>query len=111
MAFVLFGGSRAAIIGPRGAMGRQDGRYTGAWGPQFLGNLEMHQTAYCYHCGVHHPVEEMRQIMTKGGKRMRCIKSIQAAKAEQARRDSFGRQMTEANKAANQAKMRILNSL
>jgi len=42
----------------------------------------MPQTSYCYHCGIYHPVEEMRQIMTKGGKRMRCIKSIEAAKRD-----------------------------
>jgi hypothetical protein len=77
---------------------------------QEIGNQEMGQTAYCYHCGIHHPVAEMRQMMTKGGKRMRCIKSIQAARAEIAKRDAFGRQMTERNRAEAQAKMRILNS-
>jgi len=69
----------------------------------------MPQTAYCYHCGVHHPIEEMRQIYTKGGKRRRCIKSIEATKAEIAQRDAFGQRMTEMNKAAAQAKQRILN--
>lgn len=68
----------------------------------------MHQTAYCYHCGVYHPIEEMRQIYTKGGKRRRCIKSIVAAKAEISQRDAFGRQMTEMNKASAQAVLRIL---
>lgn len=68
----------------------------------------MPQTAYCYHCGVHHPIDEMRQIYTKGGKRMRCVKSIAAAKAEIAQRDAFGRRMTENNKAEAQAKLRIL---
>lgn len=48
--------------------------------------------------------------MSKGGKRLRCIKSIQAAKGAVAQRDAFGRQMTEANKAAAQAKVRMLNS-
>ena len=70
----------------------------------------MSQIAYCYHCGAHHPIEEMRQIVTKGGKRMRCIKSITAAKAEIAQRDAFGRRMTEANKAEAQAKLRILKA-
>lgn len=77
---------------------------------QKVGYQEMDQTAYCYHCGIHHPLAEMRQTMTKGGKRMRCIKSIQAARAEIAKRDAFGRQMTERNKAEAQAKMRMLNS-
>ncbi len=71
----------------------------------------MSQTAYCYHCGVYHPIEEMRQINTKGGMRRRCIKSIEASKAEIAQRDAFGRRMTEMNKASAQAKVKILNSL
>ena len=70
----------------------------------------MPQTSYCYHCGIHHPVGEMRQIMTKGGKRMRCIKSIEAAKRDRQAREAFGRQMTEKNKAAAQANARITNS-
>jgi hypothetical protein len=36
------------------------------------------QTKFCYHCGAHHPVEEMRQIETRAGKRWRCIRSIKA---------------------------------
>ena len=68
------------------------------------------QTSYCYHCHVYHPIEEMRQIMTKGGKRMRCVKSIDAAKAEIWKRDAFGREMSERNRAAAQASVRITNS-
>jgi len=70
----------------------------------------MSETAYCYHCGIRHPIEEMRAILSKGGKRLRCIKSIKAAKAEVAQRDAFGRQMTEMNKAEAQGKARILNA-
>lgn len=68
----------------------------------------MSQTAYCYHCVKHHPIEEMRLIVTKTGKRWRCLKSIQATKAGIAQRDAFGRVVTEINKAEAQAKVRIL---
>jgi len=65
-------------------------------------------TAYCYHCGTHHPIEEMRQIATKGGgKRWRCIKSIQATKKAIAERDAFGKQVTAINKAESQSKARL----
>jgi len=63
----------------------------------------MTQATYCYHCGTHHPIEEMRQILTRGGMRWRCIKSIEAAKAGIDQRDAFGRQMTAINKAETQA--------
>lgn len=65
----------------------------------------MPETAYCHQCGVHHPIEEMRQILTKCGKRWRCIKSINAAKAGIADRDAFGRRITEINKAEAQAQL------
>lgn len=64
----------------------------------------MPQTEYCYHCGVHHAIEEMRQILTKGGKRWRCIKSIEAIKQGRKEREAFGRQTTAFNKAAAQTK-------
>ena len=54
-------------------------------------------TLYCYHCGRHHPREEMRQIRSKGGKRWRCIKSIEATKRGTAERDAFGKQVTAIN--------------
>ena len=68
----------------------------------------MSQTAYCYHCVKHHPIEEMRLLVTKTGKRWRCLKSIEATKAGTAQRDAFGRVVTEINKAEAQAKLRIL---
>jgi hypothetical protein len=64
----------------------------------------MSETAFCYHCGVHHSIEEMRQILTKAGKRRRCIKSIDAAKVGIHDRDAFGLRMTEINKAEKQAR-------
>jgi hypothetical protein len=65
-------------------------------------------TAYCYHCGTHHPIEEMRAIPTKGGgKRMRCIKSIEAAKKAIADRDAFGKEITAMNKAENKKKANL----
>lgn len=68
-------------------------------------------TAYCYHCGTHHPREEMRQIETKGGKRWRCIKSIEATKRGTAERDAFGKQVTASNKSELQAKLRMRAAL
>jgi hypothetical protein len=65
-------------------------------------------TAFCYHCGVHHPVEEMRQLVTKTGKRWRCLKSIEATKRSREAREAFGRSVTELNKAEAQAKLRII---
>lgn len=68
----------------------------------------MADTLYCYHCGTHHPKEEMRQIETKGGKRWRCVKSIMGAKKSRAEREEFGRQMTEMNKSEARAKMKAI---
>ena len=65
----------------------------------------MSETAFCYYCGARHPVEEMRRILTKGGKRWRCIKSIEGAKAEIAERDTFGKHITAINKTQAQAKI------
>ena len=65
----------------------------------------MSETAFCYHCGIHHPFVEMRRIMTKSGKRWRCIKSIERAKQGDAKRAAFGRQTTANNKADTQAKL------
>ena len=70
----------------------------------------MTDTAYCYHCGTHHPKSEMRQITTKGGKRWRCIKSIEATKQGREAREAYGRQMTETNKAEARSKARLLNA-
>lgn len=61
---------------------------------------------YCYHCGRHHPAAEMRQIDTKGGKKWRCIKSIEATRLSSAQRDAFGKAVTEINKAEQQARVK-----
>lgn len=63
----------------------------------------MSTTAYCYHCSRYHPKGEMRQIETKGGKRWRCIKSIDATRKGPAERAAFGRQTTAINKADTEA--------
>ncbi|MDD5248463.1 MAG: hypothetical protein PHY45_05735 [Rhodocyclaceae bacterium] len=68
----------------------------------------MADTLFCYHCRAYHPKEEMRQIDTKGGKRWRCIKSIEATLRGRESREAFGREQTAMNKAEAQAKMRIL---
>jgi hypothetical protein len=64
------------------------------------------ETIYCYHCGIRHPKEEMRQVETKGVKRWRCIKSIKATKRGTAERDAFGQRVSAINKAEAQARIR-----
>lgn len=64
------------------------------------------ETIYCYHCGRQHPRVEMRQIETKGGKKWRCIKSIQATKLDVSQRDAFGKTVTTINKSENQARIK-----
>jgi hypothetical protein len=71
----------------------------------------MSDTAYCYHCRCHHPVTEMRQVMTKLGKRWRCIRSIEATKVGQAEREEFGRRVTEMNKSEVAATARIHSAI
>ena len=64
----------------------------------------MPQTIYCYHCRTHHPVEQMRQVETRGGKRWRCIKSIEAVKHKTVEeRAAFGLQTSAINKADQHA--------
>jgi len=65
----------------------------------------MSESAFCYHCGTYHRIEEMRQISTKSGKRWRCIKSIDLTKQGSEKREAFGRQTTANNKADAHAKI------
>ena len=67
-------------------------------------------TKFCYHCRMHHPVEEMRQIETKAGKRWRCIKSIQATRQGRDAREAFGRSVTEINKAEARSRLRMVQN-
>ncbi len=48
----------------------------------------------------------MRQIVTKSGKRWRCIRSINAAQKGPAERAAFGRQTTAMNQADVEAMKR-----
>ena len=68
----------------------------------------MSTTIYCYHCRASHPKEDMRQVVTKTGKRWRCIHSIRAAKVDRAKREAFGKQVTERNKAEALARARMV---
>jgi len=71
-------------------------------------NFTMESTThYCYHCGVHHSAENMRQIETAhGGKRWRCIASIVATHQNVKARDAFGHRETELNKEEAEAKQK-----
>lgn len=66
----------------------------------------MSDTTYCYHCGIHHPNDEMRTIVSKGRVRRRCKRSLEAAKQSQAIRDAYGRNITESNRRADGDKLR-----
>jgi len=68
-------------------------------------------TIYCYHCRVLHPKEDMRLLVTKTGKRWRCIQSIEAAKADKKQREEFGRQVSQANKEEAQRKQESLQCI
>ncbi len=70
----------------------------------------MTDTAYCYHCRIHHPKTEMRQVGQKGLKRWRCLKSIEATRKSREEREAFGRSVTEMNKSEAAAKARIVNA-
>ncbi len=70
----------------------------------------MAETLFCYHCRMHHPKEEMRAIVTKAGKRYRCLKSIEATKKGREERDAYGREVTAMNRAEAQSRARILAS-
>jgi hypothetical protein len=69
----------------------------------------MSDTVFCYHCRVRHPLDSVRQIETRTGKRWRCIKSIEATKGGPQEREAFGRRMTELNKTA--AEYRLQNTV
>ncbi|HLA33385.1 MAG TPA: hypothetical protein VJ001_00810 [Rhodocyclaceae bacterium] len=69
------------------------------------------ETKYCYHCGTHHPIDEMRQIETKAGKRWRCIRSIKATQISPEARAAFGRQVSEMNAAESRNRARRTNEL
>ena len=66
---------------------------------------------YCYHCRTHHPRNEMRLIVTKTGKRWRCIRSIEATRQGAAAREAYGRQISEINKAESKSRAQRLNNL
>jgi hypothetical protein len=69
------------------------------------------ETIFCYHCARHHPRGEMRQIETKGGRKWRCIKSIEATKRDVAQRDAFGQTVTAINRAETQARIKAREKL
>jgi hypothetical protein len=48
----------------------------------------------------------MRQIETRGGRKWRCIKSIEATRIPSAQRDAFGKSVTQINKAEHQARVK-----
>ncbi|MDP2821861.1 MAG: hypothetical protein Q8O52_04155 [Sulfuritalea sp.] len=69
------------------------------------------EQTYCYHCRTHHPRNEMRLIVTKTGKRWRCIRSIEATQQGPEAREAYGRQVSEINKAESKSRAQRLNNL
>ena len=69
------------------------------------------EPTYCYHCRTHHPRNEMRLMVTKTGKRWRCIRSIQATQQGREAREAYGRLVTEINRAESRSRAQRLNSL
>ncbi len=67
-------------------------------------------TAFCYHCRIHHPKTEMRHLLKGGVRRWRCIKSIEATRKGIADREAFGRTITEMNKSESATRARIANA-
>ncbi len=64
----------------------------------------MKESAFCYSCRTHHPLDQMHQIRIGHGLRWRCRRSIVAAQCSIAERDAFGRQQTAINSADAQQK-------
>lgn len=61
---------------------------------------------YCHVCRKAHPREDMRQIISNGRKKWRCVHSIRnAANATLAEREAFGRQASAENKKKSRAKL------
>jgi len=66
----------------------------------------MATTRYCYTCFKYHPEEEMRLVATKGGKRWRCLKSMELIKKTTGERDTFGKEVTATNSAKLSARLK-----
>lgn len=73
-------------------------------------SIMTNESTYCYHCRTHHPREEMRLIVTKTGKRWRCIRSIQATQQGPLAREAYGRQVSEINKAESKSRAQRMNN-
>lgn len=58
-------------------------------------NLE---TIFCYYCRRHHPATEMTTVITKNGRRWRCIKTLSFQARSQNLRDEFGAGVSALNK-------------
>ncbi len=69
------------------------------------------ELTYCYHCRTHHPRNEMRLMVTKTGKRWRCIRSIEATQQGREAREAYGRLVSEINRAESKSRAQRLNNL
>lgn len=58
----------------------------------------MVQMVFCYHCRIHHAIDQVRRIETRKGPRWRCVRTLEAAGSSLAERDAFGRRQSDANR-------------
>jgi hypothetical protein len=57
------------------------------------------------------PRNEMRLMVTKTGKRWRCIRSIEATQQGREAREAYGRLVSEINRAESKSRAQRLNNL
>lgn len=53
----------------------------------------------------------MRRVLTKGGSKWRCLKSLKASRKSTAERDAFGKKVSAENSAARSLKQRIVSEV
>ena len=58
----------------------------------------MTETMFCYCCRVHHPKDQLRPSAPNPGLRGPCLRSIEPAAGNLAKRDAFGQQQSKINR-------------
>ena len=59
----------------------------------------MSDQVFCYYCRRYHPAAEVKRVESKGGKRWRCLESLERQRGSVAERDAFGRSVSATNRA------------
>jgi len=58
----------------------------------------MTELVFCYHCRRHHPADEMTLLENRGVKRWRCRASLSLGRRSIAKRDAFGKAVSQMNR-------------